>query len=325
MAKMIRMSKECIEQIRQEFETMLLSGKFADGKVSYSKSFSATKRPCTVYFSEVAWLKMQALIRECEKEVGWHGIAYRGEDPSKDEYTITDILVYPQEVTGATVTTDQEKYQTWLMSHDDEVFNNIRMQGHSHVNMGVTPSATDETLYENFLAQLDETMFYIFLIYNKKGDYTYKIYDLAKNVMFDTSDVTVKVIDDGIGVEEFLRTSKEMVEDRVIPAPVSNQANKWPTYGYYNHLYTPTGTQPVASTTQKQTEKKVDVSKDQKQDKNDPEKKQKSKAYKRSSGGKSVRAGYGSYRSVDEYYNDYYDDDYDSPYGPFGYYDGFYR
>ena len=39
-------------------------------------------------------------------------------------------------------------------------------------------------------------MFYIFLIYNKKGDKTFKIYDLAKNVLFETSDVTVKIINE---------------------------------------------------------------------------------------------------------------------------------
>ena len=84
----------------------------------------------------------------------------------------------------------------WLMNHEDDVFNNIRMQGHSHVNMGVTPSGVDNSLYERILEQLDDEMFYIFLIYNKKGDKTFKIYDLAKNILFETGDVTVKVLDD---------------------------------------------------------------------------------------------------------------------------------
>ena len=320
MAKMIRMSPECIAQVKQEFEAMLLSGKFADGKVSYNKSFSSFKRPCTVYYSEIAWLKMQSLISECEKEVGWHGIAYRGDDPDKDEYIITDILVYPQEVTGATVTTDQTKYQTWLMSHDDDVFNNIRMQGHSHVNMSVTPSATDTTLYESFLSQLDNTMFYIFLIYNKKGECTYKIYDLAKNVMFDTSDVTVEVTDDGLGIEEFLRTSKEMVKERVVAPATSSQYNKWPGSGYYA---TPSYQKP-ASTAQTQAPKKDEPKKEQEKIEDDSAKKKKEKMFKRASKEKNMTAYYGSYRNIDGYYDDFYDD-YESPYGPFGYYDGFYR
>ena len=195
MAKIIRLTPEYLNQIREEFETSLRSMKLADGKLSFSKSFGSIDRKATVYFTDMAWQKMQALIRECDKEVGWHGIAYRGDDPEKDEYFINDILVYPQEVTGATVTTDQEKYQSWLFDHDDDVFNNIRMQGHSHVNMGTTPSGVDTSLYERILDQLDDQMFYIFLIYNKRGEKTYKIYDLAKNVLFETADVTVEVLD----------------------------------------------------------------------------------------------------------------------------------
>lgn len=215
MAKIIKLTPDCLTEIRKDFEAALAGAKLSDGKISFTKSFGTIQRKATVYFSEVAWLKMQTLIREFDKEVAWHGLAYRGEDPEKDEYIIKDILVYPQEVTGATVTTDQAKYQTWLMEHDDDVFNNIRMQGHSHVNMGTTPSGVDTSLYTRILDQLDDTMFYIFLIYNKRGEKTYKIYDLAKNVMFETLDVTVKVMDDGLGLNAFLADAKSKVQDRV--------------------------------------------------------------------------------------------------------------
>ena len=55
-------------------------------------------------------------------------------------------------------------------------------------------SSVDDTLYENILSQLDDTMFYIFMIWNKKGDKTCKIYDLAKNILFDTADCEIKII-----------------------------------------------------------------------------------------------------------------------------------
>jgi hypothetical protein len=182
MAKIIKITPECMDEIRKDFEDALSSAKLSDGKINFTKTFGNVKRDATVYFTELAWLKMQTLIREFDKEVAWHGLAYRGDDPEKDEYYIKDILVYPQEVAAATVNTDQEKYQMWLMNHEDDVFNNIRMQGHSHVNMGVTPSSVDTSLYDRILEQLDDRMFYIFLIYNKRGEKTYKIYDLAKNV-----------------------------------------------------------------------------------------------------------------------------------------------
>lgn len=195
MAKIIKITPDCIDDIRKEFEESLKNAKLSDGRISFSRSFNTIDRKATVYFTHQAWSKMQALLKNFDKEVAWHGVAYRG-DGEEDEYYITDILVYPQEVTGSTVNTDQEKYQTWLMSHDDDVFNNIRMQGHSHVYMGTTPSGVDTSLYERILDQLEDDMFYIFLIYNKRNEKTYKIYDLGKNILFETADITVEVLDD---------------------------------------------------------------------------------------------------------------------------------
>ena len=147
--------------------------------INFQKNIGTVKRKATVYFTELAYRKFQALVDGFNNEVAWHGLAYRGEDESKDEYYITDILVYPQEVTGATVTTDQKKYQDWLMSQEDNIFNNVRMQGHSHVNMGVSPSGVDENLYESILTQLDETQ----PMPNKKVAFLYKFNPESYNEM----------------------------------------------------------------------------------------------------------------------------------------------
>ena len=263
MAKIIKITAEYIEQCKQEFATALKSYKLSDGKLTYSKSFTASDRKAKVYFTSEAWEKMQALINGFDKEVAWHGLAYRGDG---DDYYITDILVYPQEVTGSTVNTDQEKYQTWLMQHDDEVFNNIRMQGHSHVNMSTGPSSVDDSLYERILDQLSDSMFYIFLIYNKRGEKTFKIYDLAKNILFETGDVTVEVLPDNSeqtvvspdgmtedehnAVVEFLRKyrvnkrmeafvahAKEMVQAKTYSAPAKVVSGPIYGRGYYEDDY----------------------------------------------------------------------------------------
>lgn len=216
MSKVIKMNDDIKEILRKKFEEALEeSDMLTDGKFSYNVTLQASTEKASVIFTESAWLKMQALIREFDKEVAWHGVATRADADGENRYLISDILVYPQNVTGATVNTDQEEYQTWLMSHDDDVFNNIRMQGHSHVNMGVTPSSVDETLYEKFINQLEDDMFYIFMIWNKKGDKTIKIYDMAKNTMFDTSDCEVRILDNQIGIEGFIKNAKESVKDRV--------------------------------------------------------------------------------------------------------------
>ncbi len=209
MSRIIKVDESVIQSIREEFEKALAESKFANGKFSFTKTLSVVDRKAVIVYSEKAWLKQEALVNGFDKEVGWHGFARRGDG---DEYYIDDIIVYPQEVTGSTVTTDQIKYQNWLYQRDDEEFNAIRMQGHSHVNMAVSPSSVDETLYESILSNLGDEDFYIFVIWNKKGDRTVKIYDMAKNIFFDTNDCDVEIVAEDGGITEFLEDAKKKVE-----------------------------------------------------------------------------------------------------------------
>ena len=312
MSKIIKMTSQNLDEIRKDFEEALRGVKLSDGKINFTKTFGSIQRKATLYFTELAYLKMLTLVREFDKEVAWHGIAKRHET-EEDAYVISDILVYPQEVTGATVNTDQEKYQMWLMSHDDDVFNNIRMQGHSHVNMGTTPSTVDTSLYERILDQLDDTMFYIFLIWNKRNDKTIKIYDLAKNVLFETADVTLALLEDGTGMEQFIKTAKEMVQDKkYTPTTPTNYGKPYGYGGYYgtygNQQNTYGNTQKKDETPKTTTPSSGSTVTNNSADKKKrKKKKQKSGTENRASGGHS-------------YWDDYYDnDDYDNPYSGYPY------
>lgn len=251
MAKRIRLTEVDLDKIREEFEQALVKTKASDGKFTFSKTLDKDNRKAKIYFTEIAWLKMIMLVNNSPDEVGWHGIAERVGDHDKDEYMISDIIVYPQSVTGATVTTDQVEYQMWLAEQPDDVFNNLRMQGHSHVNMGTTPSQTDLTLYKNILEQLEDDDFYIFLIWNKKNDKTIKIYDMEKNLYFETADCETEVIPGEIGVAEFISGASELVK-KYTPAPKTttpatplttysapaNTTKPYSTYGsYYPYSY----------------------------------------------------------------------------------------
>lgn len=287
MAKIIKMTPEYIEECRtafqEAFEKAMSNVKLSDGKIQFTKTIGHVDRKAIVFFSEKAYLKMISLIRDFNDEVAWHGTAFRSGDDTKDWYYIDDILVYPQTVTGSTVNTDQEKYQTWLMSHEDDVFNNIRFQGHSHVNMGVTPSGVDTTHQEQLLEQLEDDMFYIFMIWNKRSDVYSKIYDMKKNIMFETSDVTIKVLDGEYALDAFLKESHELVQKKVY---TYNQNNYQQGYGRspyyqgdgkpYNPLEGKTGagsgtgnqgTLPPANTSGKKEEKPSGTGKKDKKDK----------------------------------------------------------
>lgn len=132
---------------------------------------------------QTAWEKMIALIDECDKEIAWHGIVTK----TNNTYTISDILIFPQTVTGCTVTSDDTEYSLWLANQPDNVFNNLRFHGHSHVNMGVTPSGVDTTYQDDILKNLQD--FYIFAIFNKKGDHWCAIYDVKDNIAYSNTDI----------------------------------------------------------------------------------------------------------------------------------------
>lgn len=215
MSKMIRMTPEYYEECRKDFEKALKNAKFSDGKVSFTKTFTAKKERATLFFTVEAWMKMLMLVQEFSKEVAWHGVAYRLDTEGKNEYLISDILVYPQEVTGSTVEMDTAQYAVWLQENEeDERFYNIHMQGHSHVNMAPNPSSVDLNHQEEILAQLGDDDFYIFIIINKSCKRNIKIYDLQKNILFEDSDVDTEFYGSDTGLCDFINTAKDMVKEK---------------------------------------------------------------------------------------------------------------
>lgn len=222
MAKRIVMTpeikEECREAFMDELEKALSTGRFADGKLSFTKSLAEVDRKAKVYFSEAAYMKMTALLREFSKEVAWHMVAYRIPDGNgeydEDEYYIKDILVYPQTVTGASVAMDEEKYGQWTMAGvmaEDDRFNHLFGQGHSHVHMHVSPSSVDLTHQEAILDMLGPEDFYIFMIWNKSLNAYIRIFDMKKNILFETADCSYAVMDDTIGLAKFISQAKEIV------------------------------------------------------------------------------------------------------------------
>ena len=210
MARNIKVTQEMLVDLVKEFQESLSAGRYKDGAVSFTKTIGKIDKKTKLVFTEFAWIKMRMLVDSFDKEVGWRGTAYKQEDG----YLVTDIFVYPQKVTGSTVDTDDEKFPSWLMSFDDETFNHLRFHGHSHVNMGTTPSGTDETHRKEILEGMGDDTFFIFLITNKNGSCTAKIYDLEDNICYDDSDITIATIPDGTGISEFVEDAKSVVQTK---------------------------------------------------------------------------------------------------------------
>ena len=210
MSTPIRISDDMKTEAQAEFTALLEELKMSDGEIRYSKAFKYKDAAAILWLTPVAYSKTVTLINTFSDEVAWHGMAVK---KAENEFIIEDICVYPQEVTGATVNTDQERYTKWLYEFDDEAFNKIRMQGHSHVNMGVSPSGVDSGHREKILDQLDDDMFYIFMVWNKSLKTHTLIYDMENNILYDDKDVTVKIIGDD-SLDEFLVDAEKKVQKK---------------------------------------------------------------------------------------------------------------
>lgn len=145
----------------------------------------------TIHFTAEAYCKLLILTQESKEEVAANCLVFR--DPENiNDYTVYDVLLYPQHISSATVQATDD-YGLWLQTLNDEDFEACKMQMHSHVNMGIHPSAVDETFYQSMIPMIND--FYIFMIFNKKCDMYLTIYDKTRNLIFENTDVCYDVMD----------------------------------------------------------------------------------------------------------------------------------
>lgn len=168
-----------------------------------------------IIYTPLAWTKQFLLIMSQSGEIGWHGVV-EVVDRAKNIYKITDVIVYPQMVSGATVQTDELTYSNWLGSQPDDIFNGLKAHLHSHVNMGTVPSGVDEADKDKIVEQLRKDkpeQFYIFMIWNKRLEYSADIYDVGNGIRWGSKDVTVEI--DGLGeINEWLSQATEQVTEK---------------------------------------------------------------------------------------------------------------
>lgn len=190
--------------------------------------FDIDKLP-TVFITGRAADKMKSLVKSCPKEIGWHCTVdvTENEDGSKT-YALDDVLVYPQEVTGGT-TKATDDVGMWYMQQPDEIFNRLRMQGHSHVDFGITPSATDQNYYQKLMAHV--TDFYIFIIFNKKGQYYIELHDIERGIIFEKADINLVYEEDPIEEWADIQMERYLIDKQIKPTGV--QVGPRPGVGPY--------------------------------------------------------------------------------------------
>ena len=205
------------KNLREMIETKLKNFKETDKEFKFSASMkelmmgqlSEVQRPL-IRMSPLTYMMMMELVYTCPDEIAWHGTVQRLGDA---EFYLDNVMVFPQKVTGTTVNSDDDKYPLWLMELDNEVINHLHWHGHSHVNMGVTPSGVDDHTWDNFLSIQPEDGFYIFCIANKRRDINWYIYDFKTNIIYEPTDIDFEVdIDDASCIKDW---AKDAIEEYV--------------------------------------------------------------------------------------------------------------
>ncbi len=164
----------------------------------------------TIQIEATAKAKMFAMAKLCtDKECAAKGIV---EKIDTDVYRITDFVLYPQLVTGVTVTDNDEEYVKWLLAQDNA--DKFKCHMHSHVNMGVSPSGVDWTTWENLIKNTpsspEEPGYLITIIVNQKQDYTICLYDKEKQFIYETNELNIVEVIDGVPVIDWYKEQEKL-------------------------------------------------------------------------------------------------------------------
>lgn len=121
----------------------------------------------TLLFTDDAWLTIKHIVASQSVEVGWFGLVRKINDRVFEVY---EIFVPKQTVTGATVDIDEDAMAQLFnqLIIDNKPAECLVYHGHSHVNMAINPSGTDETMFEEYAFRAHERFFRS--IHNKQGD-----------------------------------------------------------------------------------------------------------------------------------------------------------
>ena len=156
-----------------------------NNKTVYSNIVEKKYKAPEVIFDTDALKWIEVITDEMPTEVGILGIV---DELGDDRYLIRDIY-FPKhdEANGATceisASGSADLYDYLVSKGREEDAAKAKFWGHSHVNMGTSPSGQDETQGLELMETYDD--FVIRAIFNKQGELSISFYDKKAGVRFD--------------------------------------------------------------------------------------------------------------------------------------------
>ena len=153
-------------------------------KISYfnEKAFKAPK----VIYREKAYWDILSLMNSkfAEKsEFMFFGVV---EKVVNKTYFIKEFRLIPNEKnSGAYCENDETKWNDWVLENfpNPKDAKGLRVHSHSHVNMGVTPSSTDNEQFMQFANNISD--FFIQLIVNHKEEHTTNLVEVDSGLKYE--------------------------------------------------------------------------------------------------------------------------------------------
>lgn len=138
----------------------------------------------TIVIDGQALIKMALYVEECNDEIGWLGTAVMDD---KYNVYIKDVFLFDQEVHSTTTEISPEglsEFGEKLLQQTDgvDIWNTIKVWGHSHVNMAPNPSNQDDSQMETF-ANCGHDWF-VRIIANKKDDLRVDLYHYKLGLIY---------------------------------------------------------------------------------------------------------------------------------------------
>ncbi len=168
-----------------------------------------------VLYTPKAWHTLWHLVDTCKQEVGWLGLVEWVDE--ENAYLITEIVIPEQTVHGTEtdISSDAMAVEVERLINEGKDPSQLRYWGHSHVNMSVGPSATDEDQIDEYL---EHANWFIRGIYNKRREAKVDVFDTTEGVVYQC--VKHGIASEGLTDEELTAlndTIKANVKQRRYP------------------------------------------------------------------------------------------------------------
>jgi hypothetical protein len=191
--------------------------------------------PPRVFYTQEVAAMIQYLVEKCTKEVGWLGAV----EKIDNDYLIHRIFIPEQTVSGAETDISRDAMAALYMELMDEGFDTgtLIYWGHSHVEMGVSPSNQDETQIGEYL---ETNPVFIRSIHNKRGAQKVDVFDTEQGFVFQCVSASVHYALNDATKAELDTAIRDKVKDRM-------STTSYP--GLWDGVYNGRGPVPLHSAT----------------------------------------------------------------------------